>query len=65
MLFRGAIVTRREHDSTVANLREQNADLRETNKHLTEQNSLMLNSAIPTVNSVLLALRQAAGGDAP
>jgi hypothetical protein len=52
MIFRGDLVTRREHEVMV-----------ETNRHLTEQNSLMLNSAIPTVNAVLTALHQAARGD--
>jgi hypothetical protein len=62
MLFRGAIVTRREHDGTTQDLRAQVEALRETNKHLAEQNSVMLQSAMPTVNSVLTALHQAAEG---
>ena len=62
MLFRGQIVTRREHENAVAALREQVATLTETSKHLAEQNSVMLGSAMPTVNSVLTALHQAAEG---
>jgi hypothetical protein len=61
MIFRGDLVTRREHEEAIANLREQASDVRETKKHLLEQNSLLLNSALPTVNAVLTALRQAAG----
>jgi hypothetical protein len=61
MLFRGLIVTRREHDGVVSDLREQNAALRETNKHLAEQNSVMLGASMPAFNSLLTALRQAAG----
>jgi hypothetical protein len=61
MLFRGLIVTRREHDNVVSDLREQNAALRETNKHLAEQNSVMLGASMPAFNSLLTALRQAAG----
>lgn len=62
MMFRGAIVTRREHDNAVAALREQVTALTETNKHLAQQNSVMLSSAMPTVNATLTALRQAAEG---
>ena len=61
MIFRGDLVTRREHEDAIASLREQASDVRETKKHLLEQNSLLLNSALPTVNAVLTALRQAAG----
>lgn len=62
MLFRGAIVTRREHDDAMKAIREHNAALTETNRHLAEQNTVMLGSAMPTVNATLSALRQAAEG---
>jgi hypothetical protein len=41
----------------------QLATERELNVELTKQNSMLLGSAIPTVNAVLTALHQAAEGD--
>ena len=61
MIWTGRLVPRPLHDAAVKDLREQNAALRETNKHLAEQNSVMLGASMPAFNSLLSALRQAAG----
>jgi hypothetical protein len=68
LVWTGRLVTRREVDAMHATYEEIIADKNErltkqealiTN--LADQNALMLSSAMPTVNSVLTALRQAAG----
>jgi hypothetical protein len=63
MIWTGRLVPRPQHEERVGDLREQNAALRETNKHLAEQNSVMLGASMPAFNSLLTALRQAAGED--
>lgn len=59
MIFKGDLVTGPQHRDALAERDKQNEALRETNRHLVEQNSVMLGSAIPTVNRVLTALGQA------
>jgi hypothetical protein len=70
LFFRGEVVTRREHseamaqrDGLIKTLREQVQVKDDLNAQLAEQNGVLMGSAVPTVNAVMNALRQAAGDD--
>lgn len=60
-LSRGDICTGRE----LRDLRRVNATQAELITHLSEQNRMMLNETIPTITSVLVALREAPKKAAP
>lgn len=56
MLFKGKVVTQREHEAALVTITKQT----ETIANLLDQNKVMLESQLPAVNSVMSALKQAA-----
>lgn len=70
LFFKGDVIPRRTHEEIVNGYVLQLAERDRRNlatealaKTATDQNKVLLDSAIPTVNRVLLALGQAAEGD--